>query len=99
MTPKWQRARIIADPDDPEVVGFLIWTSTEHQPHDHLGRWGWCRQSLLTNVVWEDQNHFVWNKAYLELLARSEDDFAEDVPLIPWEKFLASCRNSKPSQS
>lgn len=32
---------------------------------------------------------------YCELLARDENDFCEDAPLIPWKQFLAECRAAK----
>ena len=60
-----------------------------------------CYRSNLTGTpddrvahcpfITEERRHI--NASTVELLARDENDFAEDVPLIPWEEFLAHARD------
>lgn len=82
--PKWQRARIIRveRPEDKVAVDNIVWVTGRPQAcpeHGHL-----CdhnRTVLETNIG------VFFTADFLELLP----EFAEDVPLIPWEQFLAEC--------
>jgi hypothetical protein len=103
MKPKWQRARILASEHYPEVIGCEIWVAvgipivtpavnsftgqvTPAEPQARISilpiRGPWASIPMRN----------------LELLARDENDFAEDVPLLPWKQFLAECQ-SRPADS
>lgn len=89
MKPKWQRARILSDRENPETDGAEIWVMVG-TPQDIDGAWGRVERAVLTNLMWRGIA-MAWGSEWLELLARDENDFAEDVPLVPWEQFLEEC--------
>ena len=95
MTPKWQRARISADvPDWKETVGSTLWTKVG--PPTTIPEWNSNMfnetiaplVSFETNLFDETGEPLRVTTEFVELLP----DFADDVPLIPWEQFLAECR-------
>ena len=94
--PKWQRARIINSPDQPELLGAELWVKAEQprsykaldiqtdEPVPRIPEFYTflIHKGLPCSVAASDT----------ELLARDENDFAESVELIPWETFLEQCR-------
>jgi hypothetical protein len=98
MKPKWQRARILNGVEFPIFKGGELYVEIAPAHVCHNG--SLCFRSNLSGgptnrepicPVFPHDDHRHVNKIYIELLP----DFAEDVPLIPWEEFLAQCRNSK----
>ena len=89
----WQKARILKNSNYPDVVGRTIWVKvgrpittaavnfatgeiTESQPYAEI-----AIKPLRGPWAGLPADH-------LELLP----EFADDVPLIPWEQFLEECR-------
>lgn len=105
MTPKWQRARIVKAlcPQEQCFVGMEVWTRCGSKDRiecvsslDATTR-AETRDSIQANIAFDEADRVVFGRfdcEILELLARDESDFAEDVPLIPWEQFLAECRGA-----
>ena len=98
MKPKWQRARILHTDSSPEVIGCEIWVKMGPPVmQDANGaHGGWSPPELRYDAAILPNDSFSIGVCVcaedIELLARDENDFAEDVPLIPWEQFLAECR-------
>lgn len=94
MNPKWQRAIALASwGRGPEV--WVKIAAPEDLPQTRCPRDGViipCVAACETNVTDELGRPCVLSSANIERLARSEADFAEDVPLIPWQQFLEECR-------
>ena len=95
--PKWQRARILSNcvlgtgreiwvaTGAPEIVeGVNPLTEFRNPP----------RKRVLMNVQ-DDGDDILIRADQIERHARDENDFAEDVPLIPWQEFLAECRKEQ----
>lgn len=91
MKPKWQKARIlkVGNPEYAFIVGCTLWTE--------IGRLEPCGgnfceiPSIYVNHQYnspfgpdQDVNHL----DTLEMLS----EFADDVPMLTWEEFLAECR-------
>lgn len=99
MKPKWQRARIIVGDDD--IRGNYLWIKStpprliraQNVPVDFAaGSRTETTLSLETNVI--DpllRSSMVVAASDVELLP----DFADDVPFVEWQDFLAECRNSR----
>ena len=95
MKPKWQRARILRSDHFSSVVGQEIWTSSIYEGiAEDLGTHesGTMRCVYIAYTSGFDNQQLVYPLLGLELLARDENDFADDVPLIPWTEFLAQCQ-------
>ena len=75
MKPKWQRARLLRDGFTQKVSHYESWVRI-----GSLNKNG----DYFCNIT--DMRYL--RKDFVELLARDENDFAEDVPLIPWKQFL-----------
>lgn len=100
---KWQRARILRSIASPEAIGREVWTRLE-RPELRGGTALVSRVSctiaptlrlnLLAINGFGNEVMVIADTEMLELLARDESDFAEDVPLIPWKQFLAECRGA-----
>jgi hypothetical protein len=97
--PKWQRARLLEDSttnNGKTVVlarGMLLWVKTGPpvvRVRDSLEGGAMRQASYDTNVVSSRYSiPFIACPAdKLELLARDENDFADEVTLIPLEEFL-----------
>ena len=103
MKPKWQRARILHVNDDEMreygfVLGATFWAKAGPPALrvNGIKLYGRAVREELppcfdTNLLHETP--IVVRAEDVELLARDENDFAEDVPLIPWEEFLAHARD------
>ena len=99
--PKWQRAQLVPFENDvievpKERVGCQLWVRCV--PASRIGGSGqvFSYEGYDSNVI---DNHsyphlFVAAEA-LELLARDENDFADDVPLISFEEWLEEGQPSK----
>jgi hypothetical protein len=96
--PKWQHARVLKSIDLPEAIGRKIWIKIE-PPAERGGRDVMTLEicevtpTHLTNLH-SSGLRIIISTEQIELLARDENDFAEDVPLIPWEQFLSECRQA-----
>lgn len=90
MNPKWQRARFIYAGCAPEVLGHEIWVDGQSVNDTICGCAFGCRKrSILINTFADDPNWlYCIHLDALELLPQ----FADDVPIIPWDEFLAECR-------
>lgn len=90
--PKWQRARVVRFDVDPRLIGRELWVRIAPPTLDHrVNRWtGMPDFSPCYDVNLLGSNGEVGaaSKSTIELLARDENDFADDVPLIPWEQWL-----------
>jgi hypothetical protein len=93
MKPKWQRARIT----NSDNVGREFWveagppvnkTCKSWRDSDSIDAYTGTYPVFITNIVYDEVRRAVINAKDAELLP----DFAEDVPLIPWEEFLANAR-------
>ena len=89
--PKWQKAKILACLSHPEIIGREVWvmrpailSGTDELTGDyiHFQRMtvGAFRAPCGDRAGFPPEN--------LELLARSENDFAEAVVIQSWEEFL-----------
>jgi hypothetical protein len=95
--PKWQRARIVDLEEHPDLNGRELWielsepvirATTIVATHQPMHIRGYRTHLRLQEPLW------IGCKA-VELLARDENDFADDVELIPWQDFLAECRKEQ----
>lgn len=93
--PKWQRARVIFDDDDPELVGRELWTRGQPEMRkpgvipgtNKPNRCG--GPSFITNIKY-GRLTVIYQFDSLELLARGPEDFLfDDPPMLTWEEFLA----------
>src|SRR5258708_6646232 len=95
MTPKWQKARILSCAIEEWSHGAEIWCKIE-PPHieaspmspdldeyDRPGLTYWINLYGLRNAQLVIRAHVV------ELLARSPDDFAEEVEMINYNEWVA----------
>lgn len=64
MKPKWQRARVVIDRDDPETVGAYIWVLIG-APRNVVGTWGRVDRAVSTNLRWHT-DPMAWGIEYLE---------------------------------
>jgi len=100
MKPKWQKAKILSgEPEYASWIGREIWVRAE-RPEIRYALDALTSRPIVDN----DKPVYIVNLTdgagregcvgahRVELLARDEKDFAEDVELIPWEQFLAECR-------
>lgn len=89
MSPKWQRARILAvtRPENSDAIGHLTWALP---PRDVSSFEHGVIRGCQINTV--EVGGF--RPEQLEFLARDENDFADVVPLIEWDQFLAECRST-----
>ena len=102
MKPKWQRARILsAEKNYVRAVGREIWVKIG-KPFETNGTDAAtqmpCKKTgpgFEVNIDGPGGRLGFIAATRLELLARDENDFADDVPLIPWETFLEECRRSR----
>lgn len=100
-SPKWQRARIITAPAVPETIGHEIWLKLGPPTlidADSIHDGGYLEPELRYDAAISSPSAplgCVLSAIDVELLARDENDFAEDVRLVPWEEFLANCRAAK----
>jgi hypothetical protein len=94
----WQKARILKNISFPEVIGREIWVKCQ-PPHISAGisiKTGKRREPHLSYVIAIEPvsaQRSVLDAAHLELLP----EFTEDVPLIPWSRFLA-CERDEPRE-
>ena len=94
--PKWQRARVVKSAEDPWTIGRELWVEIVKPKTSYNGRdvhnhklIGLCPNAVPTNLRLGEEM-LVWNIACLELLARDESDFANEVPIVTWEQFVES---------
>ncbi len=92
--PKWQRARVVQAIRADEhfllnrefwcrigrPVPFAGYSAVTGRPEPET-------MCLETNLINEKGEPLRFTLRYVELLARDENDFAEDVPLQRWEDF------------
>jgi hypothetical protein len=93
MAPKWQRARIthVERPQDLPAVGQLVWVAGRPEPcNDPYCIW--CKVNGPGFVYRESNVGCNFSADFLELLARDESDFAEDVPFISWQEFIEAAK-------
>lgn len=96
----WQRTRLLSscpsdyiDHDNPDQVGQdlcarkTFWT---HPPVFRCSLYADMGSGIFTNITYASDPSQLRPVCfeYVELLARSECDFAEDVPIISWDEFL-----------
>lgn len=100
MKPKWQRGRVVKDGEDGmPLKGDEVWVKI--QAPEFMKSAGREGGSAITEgpcfwVALENNGEqMVCDADFIELLARDENDFAEDVRLVPWTEFLAECRAAK----
>lgn len=105
MKPKWQRARLLIEfrTADGSFIGrgALIWVKCEPPRilggpsiYSHWRSGELCHQSNIAKPA-DDPASKLTKQLNLAVQTRGLEllpDFAEDVPLIPWEQFLADCR-------
>jgi len=98
MKPKWQRARFIANVES-RFLGQTLFVKCERPtlrdiaaPPDEgepaIPTTDKPQLGLDSNVLWAPGRLMGIFMEDVELLP----DFAEDVPLVPWDQFLADCR-------
>ncbi len=98
MTPKWQRARFIKGKADDavSVTGLFVWVEIG-QPCPSTGRGlngarAGMPRALRTNIKGPQFPRYGTclnaDAECIELLARDDKDFAEDMELVPWEEWL-----------
>jgi hypothetical protein len=101
--PKWQRARIVSAYETYRYcIGQELWVigqpeddgRTSYDPQTNTPVEGAEGPSYDTNLMDPDGRDISVRANRLELLARDENDFADDVDLIPWEQFLAQCKEN-----
>ena len=80
--PKWKRARLLRGGPTQDVAGGLVWVRC-YKDGEYISNILSPTRKGKTRYLAAD---------FCELLARDENDFADDVPLIPWEQFLKECR-------
>ena len=85
MKPKWQRARLLRDGVEQKVAGSEVWVS-RLKDGEYI--------SNILSPTRKGKTRYL-KAAFCELLARDENDFADDVPLIPWTEFLAQCQAAR----
>lgn len=100
---KWQRARIVYAQTTNEriLTGSVCWVRAERPTA--FGGWatmnggGACTEvpCVTSQFVDEAGGSIKFAMEGIELLARDESDFSNDVPLISWQDFLAQCRQNK----
>lgn len=89
--PKWQRARLLIVHGDPGIQGLEIWVRAEAPKVEavfslHIGEMRPAEPRYRTNFrVPSDYCYDTVPAVGVELLARSPDDFANDVPLVDYE--------------
>ncbi len=90
--PKWQRARFVIGLGVP--VGSEVWVSgpVRLDPVVNFAVRDGSRfekfRHINTNVIDTDGATLTANLEHTELLARDENDFADNVPLISYEEWL-----------
>jgi hypothetical protein len=98
VKPKWQRARILVLEAFPECVGRELWVRSG-PPHE-VNTFQISTNQVILGVKRFSTNLLHSGENGIDILPLQADpekiellpDFAEDVPLIPWEQFLAECR-------
>ena len=91
--PKWQRARIVKSFYVPQIISREIWAMRPvlHEALDGLSMSAVPAQEMCcVNARSADGCRIAFDPTCLEFLARNENDFADDVPMLKWEEFLAS---------
>lgn len=91
--PKWQRARIVnSDNLKNPMLGRIVWVEAKPPKVESCETWRHSSYSgtypvYTTNVVSDNGVRCVLAADGAELLS-GPYDFADDVPLIPWEEFI-----------
>ena len=93
MKPRWQKARILQPGKLPELMGREIWV--KDKPEIRVAR------NMDTGVVLPPAPRYrtnilsrnpgrriVLRHGRVELIANSEGDFADDVPMVKWSEFI-----------
>jgi len=106
--PKWQRARLVnlTPPVERFLIGAEVWAEASTIETIAVDQWknGIPRVCRPQRVVEINVIHDISGQrlappvSALEFLARDENDFADDVPLISWKQFLAECHAKKESK-
>ena len=103
MKPKWQRARLLTEVcRDSSTKGNEIWIEIGRPAT--LATVGVISRKVRrvdcypTSLLDADGRQCVCSARTVELLARNESDFAENVPLMSWKQFVAECA-SRPADS
>lgn len=104
MKPQWQKARVIHAALHPQLEGQEIWVGIGPPQvksiQDFAGN-SWTDEGMLrTNFEsWRPSMGVVWiHTKCIELLARNEADFAEDVPIVPFSVWSTSPHEHEPAQ-
>ena len=90
--PKWQKARILHCLSHPEIVGREVWTAGKPIVSDGVDEFTYRyfspRPIVFTSINYIDNRRVAFDPSSIERLARCDDDFADDVPILTWEEFL-----------
>ena len=75
-------------PENSDAIGHLVWALPPRRVFSfEFGIMEGCQINTMEIGGFRSE--------HLEFLARDEDDFCNEAPIIPWEQFLSQCRATK----